>query len=256
MPMTHSELLEQVMRIARVAGNVILEIYRTDFEVLEKGDGSPVTEADVLAERYVLQELAALTPEIPIVSEEAAARGSVMRVESRFWLVDPLDGTRDFVSRNGEFTVNIALIEDGEPTLGVVLVPLLGRMFGGIRGRGAMVEENGLRRPISCRRPPLEGLTVVSSRFHGDRQALEAYLAVRQVASTAHAGSSLKFCLVAAGKADLYPRLGRTMEWDTAAGHAVLAAAGGRVSALDGQPLRYGKPHFANPHFIAEGLPA
>ncbi|MGH8130041.1 MAG: 3'(2'),5'-bisphosphate nucleotidase CysQ family protein, partial [Steroidobacteraceae bacterium] len=186
----------------------------------------------------------------------AAAAGSAPSAGARFWLVDALDGTRDFVKRNGEFTVNIALVEHGEPTLGVVLAPALGRVFGGAPGLGAFAQKDGERRAIACRRTPAEGLTVVSSRSHEDREALEAFLAGRRVASCNYAGSSLKFCLVAAGEADLYPRLGRTMEWDTAAGHAVLAAAGGRVTGLDGKHLRYGKPQFANPHFVAMGLPS
>lgn len=247
-------MLEQITNIARDAGEVILEVYGTDFEVKGKADASPVTDADERAEACILAALAVLTPDIPVVSEEAAAEGGIPRVGERFWLVDPLDGTREFVSRNGEFTVNIALIERGVPTLGVVLAPALGRIFGGARESGAFAEERGQRRVIACRRPPVEGLTVVSSRSHGDRDALEAFLAGRRVASSVFAGSSLKFCLVAAGEADLYPRLGRTMEWDTAAGHAVLAAAGGRVTQVSGKDLTYGKPTFANPHFVAMGL--
>jgi 3'(2'), 5'-bisphosphate nucleotidase len=252
--MQRDQILEQLIPIARAAGDAILEIYATEFEVRDKADASPVTAADERAEERILAALAALTPDIPIVSEEAAAKGRVPSVGDRFWLVDPLDGTKEFVSRNGEFTVNIALVEDGEPTLGVVLAPALRRIFCGARGVGAFLEEDGQRRAIACRRPPAEGLTVVSSRSHGDRAALEAFLAGRRIASSAYAGSSLKFCLIAAGEADLYPRLGRTMEWDTAAGHAVLAAAGGRVTGLDDEALRYGKPQFANPHFIAMGL--
>jgi 3'(2'), 5'-bisphosphate nucleotidase len=251
-----NEMLDQITRIARAAGDAILGVYVTDFKVQDKADATPVTEADKRAEACILEALAALTPDIPVVSEEAAAAGRIPRVGERFWLVDPLDGTREFVSRNGEFTVNIALIEHGQPTLGVVLAPALGRVFGGARGLGAFAEDRGLKRSIACRRPPAEGLTVVSSRSHGDREALEAFLAGRRIASSAFAGSSLKFCLVAAGEADLYPRLGRTMEWDTAAGHAVLVAAGGSVVQISGEDLTYGKPGFANPHFIAMGLPS
>lgn len=247
-------LLEGVLGIVRAAGEAILAVYATDFSVRNKADASPVTEADERAEALILPALAALAPEIPAVSEEAASRGAVPATAGRFWLVDPLDGTKEFIGRNGEFTVNIALIEDGVPILGAVLAPALGRLFAGARGSGAFLEERGARRAIACRRPSPEGLTVVSSRSHGDREALDAFLAGRRVASSAYAGSSLKFCLVAAGEADLYPRLGRTMEWDTAAGHAVLAAAGGRVTDLSGAELRYGKPGFENPHFIAMGL--
>jgi 3'(2'), 5'-bisphosphate nucleotidase len=248
-----ADLLERLLPIVRAAGEEILAVYATDFEVRDKSDASPVTEADERAEAVILRELATLTPEIPVVSEEAAEAGVVPEAGSRFWLVDPLDGTKEFVSRNGEFTVNIALVEDGRPTLGVVLVPALGRLYGGAVGSGAFVEDEGGRREIACRRAPDEGLTIVSSRSHGDAEALEAFLAGRPVATSVTAGSSLKFCLVASGEADLYPRLGRTMEWDTAAGHAVVSAAGGRVSAVGGGELGYGKPGYENPHFVVEG---
>ena len=254
MKVNRSRMLEQLVEISRAAGRAILDVYASDFEVRGKADASPVTEADERAEDLILRALASLTPKIPIVSEEAAAKGRTPAIGGSFWLVDPLDGTREFVDRNGEFTVNIALIEEGVPTLGVVLAPALGRMFGGFAGGGAFIDEESHRRRIECRRPPSKGLTVVSSRSHGDREALDAFLAGRLVARSIPAGSSLKFCLVAAGEADLYPRLGRTMEWDTAAGHAVLAAAGGRVMDLAGAPLRYGKPEFGNPHFVAQGL--
>jgi 3'(2'), 5'-bisphosphate nucleotidase len=200
--------------------------------------------------------LRALAPDIPVVAEEAVAAGQVPVIGERFWLVDPLDGTKEFIGRNGEFTVNIALIEHGAPVLGVVGAPALGRVYAGAAGEGAWVEDAQGRRAIRCRPVPAEGLTVVASRSHGDAAALEAFLAGRRVASLATAGSSLKLCLLAAGEADLYPRLGRTMEWDIAAGHAVLAAAGGRVTTLQGEPLRYGKSGFENPHFAAWGLGA
>lgn len=246
--------LEQITSIARIAGDTILDVYATDFAVHDKADSSPVTLADERAEDVILRALKVLAPEIPIVSEEAASRGLVPDTGTCFWLVDPLDGTKEFVSRNGEFTVNIALIENGRPMLGVVHAPALERTFTGALGIGAFKLREGRRSAIACRRPPVDGLTVVSSRSHGDREALESFLAGRQIASQAFAGSSLKFCLVAAGEADLYPRLGRTMEWDTAAGHAVLAAAGGRVTTLDGDDLSYGKPYFANSHFVASGM--
>ncbi len=251
------ELLDAVAQITRDAGRVILDVYATDFAVRGKDDASPVTEADERAERLILPALAALTPGVPIVAEEEVAAGRVPQVGERFWLVDPLDGTKEFISRNGEFTVNIALIEHGAPVLGVVFAPALGargRLFAGAVGHGAWVEDDAGRRAIRCRAVPPEGLTVVASRSHGDAAALDAFLAGRKVASLANAGSSLKLCLVAAGEADLYPRLGRTMEWDIAAGHAVLRAAGGEVTRLDdGTPLRYGKAGFENPHFVAGG---
>jgi 3'(2'), 5'-bisphosphate nucleotidase len=250
-------LLAAVEQITRKAGRVVLAVYATDFAVRGKDDASPVTAADERAEALIVPALQALLPGVPVVAEEAVAAGRVPALGERFWLVDPLDGTREFVSRNGEFTVNVALVEHGEPVLGVVLAPALGtrgRLFSGARGLGAWAEDDAGRRPIRCRAVPPQGLTVVASRSHGDAAALDAFLTGRRVAALAHAGSSLKLCLIAAGEADLYPRLGRTMEWDIAAGHAVLRAAGGEVTRLDdGQPLRYGKPGLANPHFVAAG---
>ena len=246
-------LLEAVSRIARGAGAVVMEVYATDFAVRGKDDASPVTQADERAEALIVPALEALLPGVPIVAEEAVAAGRIPQVGRRFWLVDPLDGTKEFISRNGEFTVNIALVEDGVPVLGVVLAPALGRLFAGAAGLGAHVEDATGRRAIRCRPVPEAGLTVVASRSHGDAAALDAFLAGRKVASLASAGSSLKLCLVAAGEADLYPRLGRTMEWDIAAGHAVVLAAGGSVRRLDGSALAYGKPGFDNPHFVAAG---
>lgn len=248
------ELLEQLLPVVRQAGAVIMEIYATDFEVRGKEDASPVTEADEKAEALILPALAELTPEIPVIAEESVAAGRVPAIAERFWLVDPLDGTREFIRRNGEFTVNVGLVEHGQPVLGVVFAPALNRLFAGATGGGAFVERDGVRQQISVRHPPDEGLTIVASRSHGDPAALEAFLQGRRVAHLRNAGSSLKLCLVAAGEADLYPRLGRTMEWDIAAGHAVLAAAGGRITQVDGQPLTYGKPDFANPHFLAWGF--
>ena len=244
-------LLRAVADIARRAGALILEVYATDFAVRGKADTSPVTEADERAEQLIVPALRALDPAVPVVAEEAVAAGDSPAVGDWFWLVDPLDGTREFINRNGEFTVNIALVHRGRPVLGVVLAPALGRLFAGAAKQGAYLEEGGTTRSIRCRPVPDAGFTVVASRSHGDAAALDAFLAGRRVAALANAGSSLKLCLVAAGEADLYPRLGRTMEWDIAAGHAVLAAAGGQVTTLDGAPLRYGKAGFENPHFVA-----
>jgi 3'(2'), 5'-bisphosphate nucleotidase len=260
--MDSAELLEGLAALARQAGAVVMEVYATDFAVRGKGDASPVTEADEQAEAVILAGLAALAPDIPVVAEESAAAGRTPDVSGgRFWLVDPLDGTREFIHRNGEFTVNIALIVQGAPVLGVVFAPAVeganGRMFAGAVGLGAWVDDAQGRRAIHARAVPAEGLTVVASRSHGDASALDAFLAGRRVARLTNAGSSLKLCLIAEGAADLYPRHGRTMEWDIAAGHAVLAAAGGQVWAIDGSaPLAYGKPGFENPHFWAAGLPA
>lgn len=253
MSQSQSALLDQVIAAARAAGETILEIYATDFSIRGKADASPVTEADEKAEALILAALARIAPDIPVISEEAAAAGSIPDVGNRFWLVDPLDGTKEFIGRNGEFTVNIALIENRQPVLGVVLAPALNRLFAGGRDLGAFVEDAGGRRAIRARATPDAGLTVVASRSHGDAEALDAFLTGRKVASLTNAGSSLKLCLIAAGEADLYPRLGRTMEWDIAAGHAVLAAAGGRVTTLDGADLQYGKEGLDNPHFVASG---
>jgi 3'(2'), 5'-bisphosphate nucleotidase len=260
---THADLLGPLLDLAREAGQVILRIYASDFVVQGKADASPVTLADEEAERVILAGLARLDPHTPVVAEEAVAAGRIPQVGERFWLVDPLDGTREFVNRNGEFTVNIALVEHGEPVLGVVLVPVTGRLFAGAHGLGAFeVTPDNQRRAIQCRPVPAAGLTVLASRSHGDGPALDAWLATQRVAAVKTAGSSLKLCLLAAGEADVYPRFGRTMEWDIAAGHAVLAAAGGQVRlwpepaaghAMDACLLRYGKPGFENPHFVAHG---
>lgn len=247
--------LGAVESAVRAAGELILEVYATDFEVRGKDDASPVTEADERAERLILPALTALDASIPVVAEESVAAGRRPRTGRRFWLVDPLDGTREFIQRNGEFTVNVALVHDGRPVLGVVLAPALGRLFAGVEGQGAWIDESGVRRPINCRQPPPEGLTVVASRSHGDAEALKASLRGQRVAKVVPAGSSLKLCLIAAGEADLYPRHGPTMAWDIAAGHAVLAAAGGAVCDLAGRPLRYDGADLANPHFIARGRP-
>jgi 3'(2'), 5'-bisphosphate nucleotidase len=245
--------IDAVVRIVRDAGALVMTVYGSGFEVRRKDDASPVTEADERAEALIVPALRTLAPQIPIVAEEMAARGQADAIDSTFWLVDPLDGTKEFISRNGEFTVNIALVHQGRPVLGVVGAPALGRLFAGVVGQGAWVDDAQGRRPIRVRKPPPEGLTVVASRSHGDADALDRFLAGRRVARLVNAGSSLKLCLLAAGEADLYPRLGRTMEWDIAAGHAVLAAAGGQVQRLDGSPFDYGKPGFENPHFVAMG---
>lgn len=248
------ELLKALTPLIRDAGQVIMDIYATDFDVTKKGDESPVTQADQRAEDVILAGLARVAPGIPVVAEEAVAAGNIPDVKDLFFLVDPLDGTKEFISRNGEFTVNIALVQNGTPVLGLVYAPAINRLFTGAAGLGAWLEDASGQRSISVRPVPEDGLTVVASRSHGDETALDAFLAGRKVASRTNAGSSLKLCLVAAGEADVYPRLGRTMEWDIAAGDAVLRAAGGKVTVVaDGSPLRYGKPGFDNPHFAAWG---
>ena len=247
-------LLAAIKPLAQEAGRATLAFYGGLAGAREKADGSPVTLADEAAEAVILPALRALTPGIPVISEEKVAQGfGPSRVGARFWLVDPLDGTKEFLSGNGEFTVNIALIEDGRPVLGVVVAPALGETYGGTEGEAYLIDATG-KRKILCRRPPAEGETVVGSRSHGDTTAMEIFLKDRKVAAFRVAGSSLKLCLIARGEADLYPRLGTTMEWDIAAGHAVLAAAGGGITTVDGSPLAYGKPGFLNPHFVARGL--
>jgi 3'(2'), 5'-bisphosphate nucleotidase len=251
--MDYGRLLPEIVTLAECAGAVILEHYQEGVAVRAKADASPVTVADEAAEAVILEGLAKLTPEIPVVAEETVAAGHVPELdEGRFWLVDPLDGTKEFLSRNGEFTVNIALVEGREPVLGVVLAPALGQVWWGARGQGAMTRNGGAAHPIAVRSRPASGAIAVASRSHRDAET-EAFLDREGVAERISAGSSLKFCLVAEGKADIYPRFGPTMEWDTAAGHAVLAAAGGRVTTRDGAPFLYRKPGFRNPGFIARG---
>ena len=248
-----AELLAAIRPIAEDAGRATMRFYGLT-ESMEKADGSPVTAADQAAEDIILPALRHLTPDIPVVSEEEASKGLSPDVTgSRFWLVDPLDGTKEFLSGNGEFTVNIALIEHGAPVLGVVVVPARGQTYAGAEPGTATLTDSGGERRISARAAPEAGLTVVGSRSHGDAAAMEAFLNGRQVASFRAAGSSLKLCLLAQGEADLYPRLGTTMEWDIAAGHAVLRAAGGRITCLDGSAFVYGKPAYRNPHFAAYG---
>ena len=244
-------LLEQVIPIAQEAGRATLAFYGSA-AAATKEDGSPVTAADQAAEDIILPRLRALTPDIPVVSEEEAAKGLTPEVTgARFWLVDPLDGTKEFLSGNGEFTVNIALIEHGAPVLGVVVIPARAQTFAGAGPGTATCTDAQGTRPISTRAAPDAGLTVVGSRSHGDAAAMDAFLAGRKVAEFRAAGSSLKLCLIAAGEADLYPRLGTTMEWDIAAGHAVLNAAGGRLTTTEDAPFTYGKPEYRNPHFAA-----
>ena len=254
MPLSNAELLQRVETIALDAGRLVMEVYATEFAVDAKDDASPVTLADQRAEALIVAALHALAPDIPIVAEESVAAGCVPAIGERFWLVDPLDGTREFVKRNGEFTVNVALIENTLPVLGVVCAPALGTLYAGATGGPATMRSDGKTQSLRCRAVPVEGLTVVASASHGDVGALDEFLKGRRVAARRAIGSSLKLCLVAAGAADLYPRFGRTMEWDIAAGHAVLAAAGGSVTDLSGAPLRYGKPGFENPAFVARGI--
>jgi len=239
---------------ARHAGAEILRIDVGDFATERKADQSPVTAADHAAEAVILPALRKLAPDIAIVSEEDSQHSGLPKeAPDRFWLVDPLDGTKEFIARNGEFTVNIALIEHGRPVLGIVHLPALGQTYLGHDGIAARADDGGTFAPIRARKTPPEGAVLMISRSHAAKELVKAEEMGEHIQGTLVAGSSLNFCRLAEGAADLYPRLGPTMEWDTAAGQAVLEAAGGSVRTLDGAPLRYGKPGFRNPHFIARG---
>jgi 3'(2'), 5'-bisphosphate nucleotidase len=232
------------------AGDAAMEIYRRDHDVAHKADNSPVTEADLAVDRILGQALADRYPSIPLVTEERVSSHDRSACGNRFFLVDPIDGTKEFIKRTGEFTINIALIEDGEPVAGIVYAPASDRLFVGQKGRGASeIKKGDVRRPITARICG-EKKTAVASRSHLTRET-EDFISANEIGDCVNAGSSLKFCLVAAGEADIYPRFGPTMEWDTAAGQAVLCAAGGQVLTCDGEPLSYGKPEFRNPFFIA-----
>lgn len=260
MTIANQDLLDGLVAASIEAGCVILDVYARPIDVAFKADASPVTEADGLAEAVLLAALEHLTPGVPVVAEESVAAGRVPPAADSFFLVDPLDGTKEFIHRNGEFTVNVALIEHGVPVMGVVYAPAIGRLFaGGPQGAFEMVVEGdaiSMRRPIHVRDLPKDGVTLLLSRSHATA-ATDAFLPAVAVANRRVIGSSLKFCLIAAGEADVYPRFGPTMEWDTAAGDAVLRAAGGIVMLSDGTPFPYGKrdrpglADFANPSFIA-----
>jgi 3'(2'), 5'-bisphosphate nucleotidase len=253
----YDKLVTVFRRLALEAGDKIMEIYDADdFEVKVKSDASPVTAADEAADAMISAGLRAAFPDIALITEEQAASHDLKA--GTFLIVDPLDGTKEFINRRGDFTVNIALVEDGVPTRGVVYAPARSRMFF-TRADGASVEETGPfetqpmgdLRDIRVAQSDNSALMVVASKSHRD-QATDDYIAKYAVKDMKSAGSSLKFCLVATGEADIYPRVGRTMEWDTAAGHAVLLGAGGRVVRFDDHaPLIYGKEGYANPFFIA-----
>lgn len=252
-------LLPGVVRLAREAGRAIMDVYRSDFAVDTKDDDSPVTAADHAAHRLIAAGLRQLAPGLPLWSEEDAGREHAeRRVWGDFWLVDPLDGTREFIKRNGEFTVNIALVRDHRPVLGVVHAPVPDRTWTGLvdpgsGGAAARLEADGAPVTIRVRRPAAQPVRVAGSRSHRGG-SLDAFLAAIGPHEFVPMGSSLKFCLVAEGAADVYPRLGPTSEWDTAAAQAVVEAAGGHVVGLDGAPLRYNTgPGQLNPDFVAYG---
>lgn len=247
------DLIQALLAIAFQAGDILLSAQRQELNVSQKADLSLVTQADYDADALIVAALQRLTPEIPIISEEGAALPDNAMEQGRFWLVDPLDGTSGYIRGGSEYTVNIALIDHQEPVLGVIVIPATGEGFAGWVGSGAWKQRAGVMTAITVRHPPAEGMHVVLSHrgaFEKARQLLQAY----PLANLSSAASSLKFCRVAEGVADLYPRLGPTMEWDTAAGHAILKAAGGEVYALpSGKPFRYGRAGFRNGAFLAVG---
>jgi 3'(2'), 5'-bisphosphate nucleotidase len=247
-------LLEIALRAALAGGEQVMRVYADPFEVIQKEDRTPVTEADLASERAIVAILSEAVPDIPIVSEETVPAEGFSSPASRFWCVDPLDGTKEFIARNGEFSVLIALIEHGVPVLGVVHGPAAGVTYVG-HGPGTAMRRRGGGdfAPIRARVPSPDGIVVIHSRSHENSRRLAEYFQNRPVIERKQCGSALKFGVLAAGEADFYPRFGTTMEWDTAAGQAVLEAAGGHVFGLDGKRLGYGKPGLKNDGFLAWG---
>jgi 3'(2'), 5'-bisphosphate nucleotidase len=246
----YRRLLEDLSEAAREAGEAILEIVRRGFEVESKRDSSPVTEADRAAELIILAALARAAPGVPVIAEEEVAAGRIPAHGDTYFLVDPLDGTKEFVRGGDDYTVNIGLIEAGEPKLGVVYAPATGRLHEGCVGLGAWLDEGGGAREIRTRERS-EELVAVASKSHLNQATVDYLQEAVGGCGYVAVGSSLKFCIVAEGEADIYPRASPTSEWDTAAGHAVLLAAGGLVDGPDGSPLRYGKRAFLNRAFVA-----
>lgn len=245
-----SRLLDDIAEAAREAGEAILTVVRRGFEIEEKQDSSPVTEADRAAELVILAALTRAAPGVPVIAEEEVAAGRIPAHDRTYFLVDPLDGTKEFCRGGDDYTVNIALIEGGVPTLGTVFAPATGRLHGGLVGCGAWLDEGSGRREIRTR-PQGEELTAVASKSHLNQATIDYLQEAVGTCGYLAIGSSLKFCIVAEGKADIYPRVSPTSEWDTAAGHAVLLAAGGLVDGPDGTPLTYGKRAFLNHAFVA-----
>ena len=248
--MERAQLLDQLAEAAIEAGEAILTVVRRGFEVQSKHDRSPVTEADRAAELIILAALARAAPGVPVIAEEEVAAGRIPVHEDTFFLVDPLDGTKEFVRGGDDYTVNIGLIEGGEPRLGVVYAPATGRLHGGLVGDGAWLDEGEGRQVIRTRERG-EQLTAVASKSHLNQATVDYLQSAVGTCARVSIGSSLKFCIVAEGNADIYPRLSPTSEWDTAAGHAILLAAGGLVDGPDGSPLSYGKRAFLNRAFVA-----
>ncbi|HTV90179.1 MAG TPA: 3'(2'),5'-bisphosphate nucleotidase CysQ [Stellaceae bacterium] len=250
-----NELLDVALRAAEAGGKAAMRVYAGLFEVAQKDDKTPVTEADLASERIIVEMLATAFPDIPIVSEETVPEAGFAEPAPRFWCVDPLDGTKEFVARNGEFAVLIGLIDAGRPVLGVVHGPALDVTYTA-HGPGTARRRRGPHgawETIRARAPCSAGVVVVHSRSHENSRRLAEYFQGRSILERRQCGSALKFGLLASGEGDFYPRFGTTMEWDTAAGQAVLEAAGGHVFDLSGRPLSYGKPGLKNDGFLAWG---
>ena len=248
------DMARQLVPVVLAAGEIELKYFHAAADVIDKQDGSPVTLADQEAEVLIFKALGDIAPGIPVVGEEAVAAGHIPDISGgTFFLVDPLDGTKDFITGSGGFTVNIALLKDFIPVMGIILAPVTGALYYGAESSAFRRSKEGYDTAITVRRSPDEGLTVVASKRHGDPERLKDFLKDRKVARIENYSSSLKFCALAEGSADFYPRLAPTSEWDTAAGDAILRAAGGRVTTLDGRPLAYGKKDkkFLNPEFMA-----
>lgn len=248
-------LARKLIPVVHAAGAIELEYFKSGAEVIDKADGSPVTLADQQAEQLIAEKLHTLCPDIPMVGEENVAAGSIPDISAgEFWLVDPLDGTREFITGSGDFTVNIALLRNFTPVMGIIYAPLSDELYFGADGQAFMSLQRQAEQKISVRQVPEKGITVVASK-RSDPDRLQDFLQKKKVAALTNRSSSLKFCIIAAGRADYYPRLGPTSEWDTAAGDAILQAAGGKVTTLAGQPLTYGKVDrkFLNPEFMAWG---
>jgi 3'(2'), 5'-bisphosphate nucleotidase len=248
--LSYSELIDPLADAAREAGEAILAVVRRGFEVEAKHDTSPVTEADRAAELVILAALARVAPGVPVVAEEEVAAGRIPAHEDLFFLVDPLDGTKEFIRGGDDYTVNIGLVQAGMPRLGIVFAPATGRLHAGLVGEGAWLDEGAGRNPIRTRTRG-DQITAVASKSHLNQATVDYLEAAVGACGRVSVGSSLKFCIVAEGQADIYPRLSPTSEWDTAAGHAVLLAAGGWVDGADGSALRYGKKAFLNRAFVA-----
>jgi 3'(2'), 5'-bisphosphate nucleotidase len=253
--MNDEALVALAARLARQAAEAVMAVRAAGFAVERKRDTSPVTAADRVSEALIVDGLREATPDIPVVAEEEVEAGRVTTHAGRLWLVDPLDGTREFAGGFESFAVNIGLVQDGRPVLGVVALPAMGEIFGGIVGSGAWKEDRaGTRVAIQARRPPPEGPVVFASRHYQSDPRIADFAKQHGASKVVNIGSAEKFCRLAEGVGDLYPRHGETMEWDTAAPEAVLMAAGGSIADWSGAPLRYGKPGWRNPPFLARGV--